>query len=275
MFAAYKVADMDEFGGYISLVDGIDFSKAPGHEEEYITDTNVELVEQKILPAATGTTNEKGHVDLKLTNGLYLIHEILPAEYHTASKPFLVQLPKVMADENGEYVLNDNNEMYWEYTVHVAPKSLPTGHLSLTKFVKGNNGNKNTEFTFRVKVDTIDPSSSYSYTKSANGSIVGNGTLKIGEDIKLKSDETIMIKDLPSGLKYEVTEVEANKDGYSTTSTGQTGYITRYQSTVCTFVNTRDEHHTSDVINMTVVFIALGVSILGIGVFFITKKRKK
>ena len=84
-----------------------------------------------------------------------------------------------------------------------------------------------------------------------------------------------MIKDLPSGLKYEVTEVEANKDGYSTTSTGQTGYITRYQSTVCTFVNTRDEHHTSDVINMTVVFIALGVSILGIGVFFITKKRKK
>ena len=97
-----------------------------------------------------------------------------------------------------------------------------SGSLTISKVVTGNAGDKNKEFTFTVTLtdtngDPID--GEYSYIGSKEG------TIKSGGEIKLKDGESVTISGLPIGTKYTVAEAEANKDGYTTTSKGESGEI--------------------------------------------------
>ena len=97
-----------------------------------------------------------------------------------------------------------------------------SGSLTISKVVTGNAGDKNKEFTFTVTLtdtngDSLD--GEYSYTGSKEG------TIKSGGEISLKDGESVTISGLPIGTKYTVAEAEANKDGYTTTSKGESGEI--------------------------------------------------
>lgn len=92
-----------------------------------------------------------------------------------------------------------------------------TGSLTIKKSVKGDLANQETEFTFLVE---LSASGSYNYTGSRTG------TIKNGQSIRLKHGEHITIHELPVGTTYRVTEAEANKDGYITSSKGAAGTIT-------------------------------------------------
>ena len=114
---------------------------------------------------------------------------------------------------------------------------IPTGSLSISKTVTGNDGELDREFTFEVTLTDANGNNltdTYNYTGSKTG------TIKSGRTVSLKHGETITIEGLPVGTKYEVTEKEANSDRYVTVSSGSAGEIINGNS-VSRFENHRDE----------------------------------
>ena len=103
-----------------------------------------------------------------------------------------------------------------------------TGSLVVSKIVGGDKGDKTKSFNFTVKLDK-DINGKFGEMTFANG--IASFTLKHG-----KSKTAI---GLPVGVEYTVTETEANKDGYTTTSSGEKGVITKNGS-AASFVNTKD-----------------------------------
>lgn len=269
VFSVYKVAEMNEYGGFDSLVEGIDFGKAAGHEEEYCSDANVKIVAENVKPSGVIITNAKGHGELELEKGLYLVQENKPAQFHKESVPFLVQLPMLATDEDtNEYITNNNDEFYWNYTIRVMPKSKPTGNMMLTKFVEGGAGEKNRDFHFVI---TFEAEGEYEYQTTSGKT----GMIKSGNTVPLKSGESIVIKDLPSGCAYEVVEVEANQDGYTTDYVNTNGAIVRFQALDVKIVNTKTPppHKTGDIFN---IYVIGGVAIVAFGIMlFIILSRKK
>ena len=113
---------------------------------------------------------------------------------------------------------------------------IPTGNLTISKTVGGNDGETDRDFTFQITL--LDGNNQpltdfYPYTGSKTGSITSSGT------VTLKHGESITITQLPVGTQYSVTEIEANQNGYITTSENTTGTIDASSKTA-SFVNTRN-----------------------------------
>lgn len=105
----------------------------------------------------------------------------------------------------------------------------PLGSLIIKKTVTGDLGDKQQEFTFTVE---FGASGVYPYSGSKTG------TIQSGQTITLKHGEYIIIEALPVGITYRVTEKEADRNGYVTSSTGATGSITE-QGQAAVFVNSK------------------------------------
>ena len=71
----------------------------------------------------------------------------------------------------------------------------------------------------------------YSYSGSKSG------TLQSGDSVKLAHGESITISGIPSGTKYKVTEVEANRNGYVTTAENDAGTISSSATARAAFTN--------------------------------------
>jgi len=106
------------------------------------------------------------------------------------------------------------------------------GTLSVKKEVTGNLGDQDKYFTFKVKLEG-EKGKTYAKSYAVTGSSYGGNpqSVKVGEEatFRLKHDDTISIANLPYGVKYTVTEEEA--DGYTTTKTGDAGSIGSPHST--------------------------------------------
>ncbi len=126
-----------------------------------------------------------------------------------------------------------------------------TGNLTVSKVVAGNAGDTNKAFSFTVKLGNSTISGSYGEMTFANG--IATFTLKHNE----KKTAT----GLPAGISYEVTESEANQDGYTTTSTGANGNIVKDQTVTAVFTNTKksggDDSH-DDLGNLIVSKVVAG-----------------
>ena len=105
-----------------------------------------------------------------------------------------------------------------------------TGSLTISKKVTGKFGDKKQAFTFVVD---LEDDGTYNYSGSKTGKI------KSGQIITLKHGEEIVIEGIPVGTVYKVTEKEADKNGYVTSSTGASGKITALGQKAA-FVNTKD-----------------------------------
>lgn len=106
---------------------------------------------------------------------------------------------------------------------------IPRGSLTVTKTVAGNEGDRTKEFHFTVTLD--DPSISGVYGEMTFEQGTARFTLKHGQSKKAS--------DLPVDTGYTVVETEANQDGYTTVSNGETGKITTAGKTAA-FTNTRN-----------------------------------
>ena len=276
-FAIYKVADIDTYGGYTSLVKDIDFSKAPGNEEQYCSDAYIATIEENIKPEAVIFTNAEGHFEQELPMGLYVVREIKPAEHHINSKPFLVQLPTIAADADGNYLVNNKGEMYWEYEITAMPKSNPAGDISVKKLVKGNAGEETRDFTFKFEWDAKGEFEYHKYKVGSNEELdLGeNELLASGESVTLKHNERVVVKNLPAGTQYKVTETEANKDGYVTGYVNETGSVVRFEEIDCTVTNERNTNKTGDVFSPTLMYSLIGLAILSLAVMIIVIRKKK
>ena len=104
-----------------------------------------------------------------------------------------------------------------------------SGSLTVKKTVTGEDARRDQPFTFVV---TFDASGEYAYHGSKRG------TVSSGDSITLAHGESITITRLPKGATYRVTEQEANKDGYYSTSTGASGTVTASGQTAA-FINAK------------------------------------
>lgn len=124
------------------------------------------------------------------------------------------------------------------------------GTLNVSKTVTGNMGDKNKYFEFDVTL-TGEEGKAYgeSYVVSGGSKEVNNpASIKIGEKttFKLKHGDTLSIANLPYGVTYTVTEVDAkeNEKGvlmngdYEVTKTGDSGTIGAASQTAA-FTNTK------------------------------------
>ena len=95
-----------------------------------------------------------------------------------------------------------------------------TGDLEIRKQVIGED-DPDKEFTFDIKFTNANGShiwDDYAYTRTKNGgSTETDLVLHNGSRFKLKAGETIRIKYLPIGLRYEIRELDP--DGYTVTNT--------------------------------------------------------
>lgn len=229
----------------------------------------------EIGPSYTGKTGEDGKLTISgMELGVYLGMETSPAPEHYASAPFLFQLPY----SDGE----DIDSTFWNYELKVEPKSLPAGDIVISKQVTGSAGDTNQKFNFVVEFKTTDASLAVPYEIS-NGT---KGTIKTGDKIQLKSGEIATITMIPCGSDYKVTEVEANQDGYKTTSEGTSGRIMRKSPAQVKFVNHKDNPPTPTPPNKTgktqtsdnppVLYgILAAVSLCMIGIVLFSRRRKK
>ena len=112
------------------------------------------------------------------------------------------------------------------------------GNLSVAKTVAGNNGDTSKAFNFTVTLGDTGINGTFGDMNFANG--VATFVLKHGES------KTAV--DLPAGITYTVTEAEADKDGYTTTSVNASGSIIKNDTAAVTFTNTRNSsssHHST------------------------------
>ena len=128
-------------------------------------------------------------------------------------------------------VLNTDTVLYgrWKAT---------HGNLSVAKTVAGNNGDTSKAFNFTVTLGDT----------GINGTL-GEMTFADGvATFVLKHGESKTAVGLPAGITYTVTEAEADKDGYTTTSVNASGSIIKDDTAAVTFTNTRNSsssHHST------------------------------
>lgn len=112
------------------------------------------------------------------------------------------------------------------------------GNLSVAKTVAGNNGDTSKAFNFTVTLGDTGINGTFGDMTFANG--VATFVLKHGESKTAVG--------LPAGITYTVTEAEADKDGYTTTSVNASGSIIKNATAAATFTNTRNSsssHHST------------------------------
>ena len=112
------------------------------------------------------------------------------------------------------------------------------GNLSVAKTVAGNNGDTSKAFNFTVTLSDTGINGKFGEMTFANG--VATFVLKHGESKTAVG--------LPAGITYTVTEAEADKDGYTTTSVNASGSIIKNNTAAATFTNTRNSsssHHST------------------------------
>ncbi len=105
-----------------------------------------------------------------------------------------------------------------------------TGNLIVSKVVAGNAGDTNKAFSFTVKLGDNTLSGSYGDMNFVNGTAT----------FTLKHKEKKTAIGLPAGISYEVTESEANQDGYTTSATGASGSIVKNETAAVAFTNTKN-----------------------------------
>ena len=103
------------------------------------------------------------------------------------------------------------------------------GSLTVTKTVGGDAGDQTKDFNFTVTLSDTSINGTISEMEFTNG--VANFTLKHNER---------KTTGLPAGITYNVAETEANQDGYTTTSVGESGTIMA-EGTTAALTNTKNE----------------------------------
>ena len=155
--------------------------------------------------------------------------------------------------------------------VNVSNTYNPSYQLTVKKTVKGNQGNKASDFRFQIML------TGNSIPKNIN--VIKNGkadkiTLTNGiAEFTLAHGDEIIFEKVPSQSKYTITELDGESRGYTVSSTNASGTLSK--NTEVSFVNTKNVGvPTAAMTNTTVVTGIVIVCIVCIAIV-IRKKNKK
>lgn len=147
--------------------------------------------------------------------------------------------------------------------------------ISVSKTVKGNHGDKKKEFDFTLNLKPSDGVEVPAAVEYKNGRKTGSLNITNGAvNFKLAHGDTIVFKDLPVGLEYEVVEHSAEDDGYTVRSENSSGVLNSNKAV--SFVNTKNVGiPTASMTNTGVMAFIVGcVLMFGLGLFIVKKKYK-
>ena len=148
------------------------------------------------------------------------------------------------------------------------------GKLNVSKTVKGNLGDKDKYFEFKVTL-TGETGKTYgtSYAVSGGSNTENPSEIKIGKETTflLKDGETISIANLPYGVTYTVTETAV--EGYETTKTGDTGTINAADQTAA-FTNTKTGEVDTGVYLDNLPYLLVFAGVLAIAAVFVVRRRR-
>lgn len=144
---------------------------------------------------------------------------------------------EAMANYNCDHSADNPLEVTYEQGTGLTEDAVITNtkeartSLTVSKTLAGyiSETDKNTEFRFSISLS--EPLSGY----------YGDIKFKDGDtEIGLKDGQSMTATDLPGGIDYTVTEIDANQNGYTTTSTGDSGTLEIGKVSTTAFTNTKD-----------------------------------
>lgn len=229
----------------------------------------------------------------ELPLGAYFVVETKTLRYHKTPEPFLVSIPETKQYEDGSNL--------WNYDVVCNPKQILAGDLTITKKVDGmlatelhnkqdliakaTSTMEHDSDEFTIQVDFSVPSSDYNITDTTFSNMTFEATLPdgttqevgINSQFKIHKGETIFIADVPAGIQYKVTEIEANKTPYETTYKDNEGVVVEKTATAVTVINSTTkwyETHKTGVGEPVVVACIVGGLALTILLFLLLTSKK-
>ena len=263
-FTLYKVAEITAEGSYHPLIEGIEISDTA--DMKAVTETVRAAYEAGFENGYTAVTvtNVDGFASFQeLPQGLYLLEETKPAEKHLTTKPTFVSVPHTTQSLDLPYSQSD----FWDYHIVIEPKPVLEGSLTITKTVQSMKADLNQEFHFTVTFLEYD--GMLHFTKS-DGT---EGEFKSGDTVTLKDKEWITLSGLPAGIRYEVTELEADQGGFLTTTKEAEGYVFP-EGSECAFINTQTPPPTGDSHILWIAGTIAGISLIA-AICFLCKIRKR
>lgn len=244
-FSLRKVAERTWDGGFQSLV-GVEVDAET--EPEAVRGLVASLPAKSLLTGADGA----GRIE-NLSEGLYLVEEVSPAEGHYPSVPFFAAIPTMQGGE-------------WVWEVLAEPKPLATGSLRLSKTVEGSTGEREREFRFRVRLGaegefpvrySFDAeedgfggqgeTDQRTYSSGAAGGLPvthstgAEGSVRDGGVLFLRHGQSATVSMLPAGTSYDIEELDAGMEGYEIASVGETGNIPLKDVAQVSFINRRGD----------------------------------
>ena len=227
----YRVAETVP-EGYVSEVDGYDFTNTLTEEKDYITLTGV-----KHWQGDTADSRPESITVVLYDGSGQVIRKVTVTAADNWSYRF-ENIPKYDAggDEISYYVreeyVPDGYQVKYDGMNIVNSRGETFGTLLVTKKVEGENAEYDRSFTFTVTLNDT----------SING-VYGDMTFENGvAQFTLKHGETAAAPGLPSGIAYKVEEASA--EGYTVSAEGETGEIPQNGSVEAAFVNTAEEEET-------------------------------
>ena len=148
------------------------------------------------------------------------------------------------------------------------------GTLKISKTVTGNMGDKNKYFEFTV---LLSGRSGMTYPETfavSGGSYAQNPTtIMLSEEttFMLKHGDTISIANLPYDVDYMVIEMAA--DGYTTTSTNETGRISAAEQTAA-FTNVKNSAVDTGVMLDSLPYVLMLAAVLGGAAVMVVRRRR-
>lgn len=154
------------------------------------------------------------------------------------------------------------------------------GSLKVSKQVTGNYGEREKDFHFTVKFsapsgDTVNSTIKYGGDETTEPETIAPGWTGDKEvEITLQHNQSIQFDNIPAGVTYTVVEAEANKDGYTTTPTNDSGTIAAKTVTEASFVNYRTTTPDTGIVLDSLPYILIGAVAMAAAVVMIAKKRR-
>ena len=196
-----------------------------------LTDKNGNPLENEFFYNGSKEGIIKSGDTVKLKHGESIIINGLPVETNYE----VIEL-EANSDRYETTATNDKGTIDFDENKVVFTNTKNEGSLTIDKTVGGNSGETDRYFNFKVILFDKDGNvleGIYNYTGSKTG------TIKSGDVIRLKHGESITITGLPVGASYEVIELEANSDGYTTKITNGNGII-GLDGNISSFMNYKD-----------------------------------
>ncbi|ESU94565.1 TPA: QVPTGV class sortase B protein-sorting domain-containing protein [Streptococcus pyogenes] len=185
-----------------------------------------------------------------------------------------------------KYVVSRDSETNDKKPI-IFKNSFDTTSLKVTKKVTGNTGELQKNFTFKLMLKAGECFEAGQIVKLQKSGSTDKIDVTIGKEYQftLKNGESIQLDKLPVGISYQLEEVEADKDGYKTTTNfkdnlqGEGTYtlgatqVTDKGADEILVINNRDTQVPTGVVGTLAPFAVLSIVAIG-GVIYITKRKK-